>query len=120
MRLMAIDRPLFRALRTRDVDGVRRALDAGADPNARGQAGVTPLMFAVQIEENHNVVDLLLERGADLRATDARGRTAVDHVYDPPEPPEDWENGHEAWIHHPDHYLETQLYHLLQELKGSA
>lgn len=40
-----LQRVLFDALKTRDVEGVRRALNAGADPNGADERGRAPLFF---------------------------------------------------------------------------
>ncbi|MFN0245359.1 MAG: ankyrin repeat domain-containing protein [Kofleriaceae bacterium] len=58
--------------------GVARVLlDAGADVDARSHGvGFTPLFFAVGVDAV-DMVDLLLERGADPRATTATGETPL-------------------------------------------
>jgi ankyrin repeat protein len=63
---------LCNAVETGKVEIVRLLLDRGAEVNARGGMGVTPLMMASQY--NHpKVVRLLLERGADATVKDDRG-----------------------------------------------
>ena len=55
-----------------DIDAVRLALDHGADPNVVDPLGRTPLMYAVASDLlNLHVVRLLVERGADINATDS-------------------------------------------------
>ena len=51
-----------------------RLLDAGADPNARNEAGATPLMRAV---DDVNTTRALLEYGADPNAKSDDGRTPL-------------------------------------------
>jgi ankyrin repeat protein len=53
---------------------VRRALDAGGDVNTRSEARATPLMWAVSDLEKTRV---LLDRGANVNAKSADGRTAL-------------------------------------------
>jgi hypothetical protein len=54
-------------------------LDHGADPNAKGQHDVTPLMMAAAAPRpDPAIVELLLERGANLETRDQAGRTALD------------------------------------------
>lgn len=66
---------------------VERLLDAGVDPNAAPWGdGVTPLMRAVRLHDVA-VMQLLLARGADVHARDARGRSAMAHT--PPSYPDD-------------------------------
>jgi ankyrin repeat protein len=69
-----------------DVDGTRLLLDRGADPSTAGtstdfpnRADTTPLMLAAAAARpNPAVIRLLLDRGADVRPRDVRGRTALD------------------------------------------
>ena len=49
-------------------EGVRAALDAGADLEARDELGRTSLMYAAWLNENPEVVQALLDAGADLEA----------------------------------------------------
>lgn len=55
----------------------QQLLDAGADPNGRNAARQTALMMAA-LFDRRDVVDLLLERGADRTLADATGATASD------------------------------------------
>ena len=49
-----------------DVAKVRVLLDRGADPNARSSHGRTPLLLAAGQLDSHDVIQLLLERGATM------------------------------------------------------
>lgn len=63
------DRDLFAAASAGDADAVRAALDAGADIEARGDGGRTPLVAATK--NNHvDVARVLIEAGADVNAKD--------------------------------------------------
>ena len=62
-----------------EPDAAALLLDRGADIEARGGSGMTPLHLAVQWKENGPVAQLLLERGADINARDDQGRTPL-HV----------------------------------------
>ena len=55
------------------VDCCRVLLDAGAEIDARDSAGRTPLMYA----SDNGVMELLLSRGANVRATDSQKQTAL-------------------------------------------
>ena len=54
-------------------------IGAGADVNARGEDGDTPLFSAV-MGEQVEMVHLLLQAGADPNALDRNGNPAVDYV----------------------------------------
>ena len=58
-------------------EGVRAALDAGADLQARDEWGSTPLMWAAGYNENPEVLQALLNAGADLEARNKDGRTPL-------------------------------------------
>jgi ankyrin repeat protein len=59
-----------------DVATARTLLDGGADPNGRSAGGSTPLHNAAQVG-NRELVELLLERGADPAIRLPDGRTAA-------------------------------------------
>ena len=54
-----------------DADSVRLLLEAGADPNARNEAGATALMWAV---DDADKTRLLIRGGADVNARSDDGR----------------------------------------------
>ena len=64
------------AVKTDDSAAVRRLLAAGADVNARDEAGSTLLMLAAHAGDLA-MVRLLLGSGADVNASDERGWTAL-------------------------------------------
>ena len=59
-----------------DQAAVKSLLDAGADPNARDDAGRTPLHFAAQ-EGATDAAHLLLGRSAQVDLVDRYGNTAL-------------------------------------------
>ncbi|UKZ83913.1 hypothetical protein TrVFT333_011728 [Trichoderma virens FT-333] len=64
--------PLLVAAQKGDLGIVRYLLDRGADIKAKDKLGCTPLIYAVMRTSNHEVIGLLLERGAAVNAVDAR------------------------------------------------
>ena len=66
--------PLMYAVAVADAEAVRLLLDAGADPDARNEAGATALMWAV---DDPDKARLLLRRGADPNARSDDGRTPL-------------------------------------------
>ena len=59
-----------------------RCLEAGADLEARGEDGWTPLHVAAGLSGTPAVVTALLAAGADPAARDAGGRIPWDHIGD--------------------------------------
>ena len=55
----------------------RVLLENGADPNARGRNLMTPLMVAVRWSMNPEIIDLLIENGARVRARNMLLGTAL-------------------------------------------
>ena len=66
--------PLMAAALYGDAPLVKTVLDAGADPNAANDAGVTPLMWAVS---DIDKARMLVEAGADVRARSLDGRSPI-------------------------------------------
>ena len=69
---------LSRVARLGDVDTLRLLLDRGADPNATGTGGMTPLMMAAATTAGPEMLNLLLAKGASATARDKNGNTALD------------------------------------------
>jgi hypothetical protein len=53
-------------------------------------------MFAAR-KADIELLKYMVKQGADPAALDNQGKSAVDYVELPEEPPENWENAHEAW-----------------------
>jgi uncharacterized protein len=77
--LAACGPDLDRAVKRGDLQGIERALEAGADLQAGDAHGITPLMAAVRAGRA-NVAALLVERGAQVRVRDRRGFTALHYA----------------------------------------
>jgi ankyrin repeat protein len=69
-------KPAYAAIRTRDIDALIAALDAGTDPNARDDLTWSLLILAVQ-ENRLDMVDVLLSRGANVHLKSHFGCTAL-------------------------------------------
>ena len=72
--------PLHIAASGNDLKKVSLLLEKGAEVNARGPAGFTPLMVAAGKSSTPEIVQLLLEKGADALAKDKKGKKAIDHA----------------------------------------
>lgn len=84
--------PLHRSVRTRSPGAVCALLEAGAHPTLRNKSGSTPLHLAVQTtgasgsgtneakERQKLIIQLLLERGAQLKDEDSQGKTVAQAV----------------------------------------
>ena len=59
---------------------VELLLDRGADVNARGDLGYTPLHQAAYWNEDPAVIELLLDHGADINAVSDFGYTAINRA----------------------------------------
>ena len=71
--------PLHRAAENESVLGVRKLLQAGADPNTADREGRTPLHLAVQ-SDSPETVNYLLEAKADPNAADKDGATPLHYA----------------------------------------
>lgn len=65
----ALDGQLVETARCGDASSIRRLVASGANPNARGPKGITPLMVAAA-RGNVAVGTALIEKGADLNLPD--------------------------------------------------
>ena len=50
------------------------------DIKARDEDGTTPLMWAAKYNKSSEVIETLLRAGANAKAKDKKGKTAVDHA----------------------------------------
>lgn len=79
-----------------DLEGIAFALKVGSDVNSRNSAGQTALVFALDRAKAFSrqcgpkvtleVVEALLDAGADLEATDGLATTAIHHAVGIPDP----------------------------------
>ena len=58
---------LYTAIRAGDLAGLKSLLDHGADPNAKDNHEITPLMYAAEVGSPVEM-RILLERHADVNA----------------------------------------------------
>ena len=75
--------PLWKAAMFGEIEPAKQAIADGADVNAKGERGLTPLHFAVvaALDSGDNkVIELLIANGADVNAKDDRGLTPLDSV----------------------------------------
>lgn len=67
--------PLGNAICKGDVEAVKKFIEYGANVNETSN-GLTPLMLAARYN-NVEIINLLIEKGANLRAKDEKGFTAL-------------------------------------------
>ena len=60
-----------------DEKTINLLLQKGFDINARNEDGKTPLILALENNDNLNIARLLIEAGADINAPDAEGMTPL-------------------------------------------
>lgn len=60
-----IDQALFKASQSGNLEETQKAIQEGADVNAKDKAGWTPLHFA-SVRGHGNVAQLLINKGADV------------------------------------------------------
>ena len=69
------------AVKTGNIEAVKQHLDAGADVNAKGKYGRTPLHYAAT-RGLKKIIELLIARGADVNTKievgDYKGQTPLD------------------------------------------
>jgi ankyrin repeat protein len=74
-----INTRLFIAILRSGPRSVEKLLEGGADVNARGRNGLTPLMCAA-IHGHLRAMEVLLRRGARKDLKDDHGKTALDYA----------------------------------------
>lgn len=67
---------LFNAIYAVDIEGVKSAIDSGADINAKDYASFTPLARAIALGEK-DLIDILLKKEASLYLLDPYGNNAL-------------------------------------------
>jgi hypothetical protein len=68
--------PLFAAVLRNDTAAVKQQLEAGADPNEGRFVGFAPIFFPI-MNQNLEMFRFLVEKGADVRATNKEGVTTL-------------------------------------------
>lgn len=81
------DTPLHTVCSWGDPDPVARLIAAGADVNAKGDHGCTPLFNAV-IGENVGVLKLLVDAGADVMIRSADNKLLLEYARNTRAPPD--------------------------------
>ena len=74
--LAAVDLPLIEAVKSEDVETVRRLLTGGGDVNAPQGDGATALHWAAH-RDHRDLAAMLVEAGADANAADDHGVTSL-------------------------------------------
>lgn len=78
-----VNEELQLAVRNNDVDGVKAAIEEGADVNVQDEDGWTPLMWAA-LHQSLDMVQLVIRHGANPNLVDERGEVlqmlSTDHL----------------------------------------
>jgi ankyrin repeat protein len=69
--------PLMMSASNSNIEVMTILLKAGADVNAKGEAGLTPLMKAVWMDTSPEVITFLFKAGADVNAKGEGGMTPL-------------------------------------------
>ena len=72
------------AVKAGNIEAVKQHLDAGADVNAKGKYGRTPLHYAAT-RGLKKIIELLIAKGADVNAKDKKDFTPLDEAKNKPE-----------------------------------
>ena len=73
--------PIHDAVMNGNIDELQWQLDTGVDVNEESSKGLTALHYAASAGHN-DIVELLIERGANVNATDSgKGGTPLDYAY---------------------------------------
>lgn len=67
----------FKLCKSGTFKEVQVAIKSGVNVNARNEYGVTPLMFAVEYNEDREVIKTLINAGADVNAEDESDKTPL-------------------------------------------
>ncbi|CAG9984329.1 unnamed protein product [Clonostachys byssicola] len=65
-----------------DKDIVESLLKRGVDPNLKNDGGLTPMLSAAGNDLEEEIIDLLIQAGADISATDDRGGNVLFRQFD--------------------------------------
>ena len=74
------DGDFLRLCRSGSVQEIQKALQEGANPNAKDNNGMTALMWAAWFNRDPEAVSLLLGAGAETATKDDEGNTALDYA----------------------------------------
>lgn len=77
LQQLRLDDNLYYAVKKNDFNGVARFLSAGANPNARDRFGMGTALMHAATSGQVNVLDILIEAGAELEESTYSGSTAL-------------------------------------------
>lgn len=75
-----LNEPLATAAYQGRIESVRELLDRGASPDSWGVDSAQTALMGASAEGHGRIVELLIERGADVHLSDASGRTALSYA----------------------------------------
>jgi ankyrin repeat protein len=74
------DEEFLELVKTGSPEEIKAALQNGADVNARDDSGSTPLMYTAEYSEYPEVLQLLLDAGADVQVQNKEGHDAFNYI----------------------------------------
>lgn len=70
------DEEFFELVKTGSPKEVKKALENDANVNARNESGSTPLMYVCETSDSPEMLQVLIDAGADVQATNELGTDA--------------------------------------------
>ena len=71
---------LHHAARAGDVEAIRTLIESGAEVDANDKWDRTPISYAVEMSEDQELVQALIDGGADLNCKNKDGDTLLHHA----------------------------------------
>jgi ankyrin repeat protein len=74
------DEEFLELVKTGSFKEVNKAIQNGADVNAKDESGKTPMMYVAEYGESPEVLQLLIDAGADVQVQNKEGHDAFNYI----------------------------------------